>query len=667
MPTTSPPQHPTRSAAELPERRHSNNVSGLESDFAETVDRLLQKMLLQACERLAYLSLFERALEVLPSTLKTRTRNAILGILHVWLGSSDILRIDRTRVMLDALARLSGSTESIPKNGSHLIDYVLSDAVLPPTHAAADSHFLLRAGTLLTAFASSLEKIDSAALLWARLAACALVESSEPEAILLLVAGTRRKASDGVGDLEGFRYFACARALRVVTLRTAQRLIPDLLKTNLGLRSDLKSETPEFTTEALYAKLSCAGLFSTPFKAARWQPDGRLEEERVWEITASVGRRLTFFWSQTQKALLRRSAFDFLDLRLDASLTTQVPSKSSDFGFTFLPVMHGIVAVAGLSTWALAVLSETLRRIDEEVAGNTSLSTFYGIALSLAHRRRIAFDQKRFGFSTINAAEAPHARVLARLQRLTVAYEVAREHTDTDSARAGAASLMPDDAALESRLVPPGGLFIPKEAFSVPCFLWITPLEALGLAATLDLNGKVPSRFRPGARNRLEGVVLAFFLSRANARTWLADLVGSSSTSRIRLLARFLRLDAMTRTLGLLVEECENTQKSLSAELLQRSSSLGETIKSAQSQALEKFLSPADIRSVRRASMGEMVHGFLSHRHYLTEGFASPSGLEAVLKAHKQHQIQYNSRRIRRLRAAMRSVSASQESSDPSV
>lgn len=628
-------------------------------------------MLLQARERLAYLSLFERALEVLPGTLKNRTRKAILGVLHVWLGSSDIMRIDRTRVLLEALARLSGSTESINPNSSHLIDYVLSDAVLPPTHAAADSHFLLRAGTLLTAFASSLEKIDSDSLLWARLAACALVESSDPEAILLLVAGTRRKASDGVGNLEGFRYFACARTLRVVTLRSAQSLIPDPLKPCLGFCLGLKSETPEFSTEALYAKLSASGLISAPFKAARWQPNGRLEEERVWEITDSVGRRLTFFWSQAQKNLLRRAAFDFLDLRLDASLTTRAPSKSSDFGFTFLPVMHGVVAAAGLSTWALAVLSETLRRIDKEVAGNTSLSAFYGIALSVAHRRRIAFGQKRLGFSAENPSEAPYARILAHLQRLTAAYEAAREHTDTDSARAGAASLIQDETALESRLVPPGGLFIPKEAFSVPCFLWITPLEALGLAATLDLNGKIPSRFRPGTRNRLEGVVLAFFLSRANARTWLADLVDSCSTlrshCRLGLLTRFLRLDAMTRTLGLLTEECESAQKSLAAELLQQSRPLDEPIKNAQIQALEKFLSPTDMRSVRKATLGEMVHGFLSHRYYLTQGFASPSGLEAVLKAHQQHQIQYNSRRIRRLRAAMRSIPASQESSDPSV
>ncbi len=644
--------------------------SGCENFFEHT-DRLLQKALLRAQTRRDQIISLKQALKKVSPSDQVKTKDAVIAALFDWLNAPEKNQESHTLILLGAIRALVDPRGTSQSQTTTLLAFVLSQNPLPAVNGVEASLFFLRASILLGALSvilgtnlESLRRSYSArSMLLTRLCVWALLNSQAPTDMLVSVRGRRcphaaqshdnNTLSEHV-DRPHLQLYLRENKLRTSLFDSAQTVICELLKIENTPLFDWFSQLTSVSSGRIFSLLSSGGLVSMPMIALRWHGDGQSRSERLWALTDTVCEQLLLEYSPSKRQRLEHAAYDFLHLQFDASIATHVESVQPTGCGMLLNVMQGVIATSGLSSWSQGVLAEALKSIDATVAGNPSLASFYGVNLTNEHRQAIAYAEKGAEKSNLTT----QAKILERLRQLNMRYAAAQALTRTNSARAAAPQMPPHESSRLPEVIAPTGLFVPKDAFSVPSRLWLGPLEALGLAAVSDAQGNLLKRFRAGALHPVEGIVFAFFRSPSAALPWLGECLSpideNRPLNRQTQLARFLRLDAMARTLTALAAETDCSQKCRDARLLNNSVPLGDTaISGTQGNALKTFLSATDLRAVRSASLGEMVHGFVAHRHYLKEGFASASGLESVLTVHKQHQITRGSRRIRRLRSAL--------------
>lgn len=595
------------------------------------LDRVLQKMLLPAASRAGHLPELVELTRGSPAL----GENLLVEALQRLAALSREDNAPTAEALIGALRCVLGREHRREER----VARALSNAALAGLQTPL-SYPLLRASLVLSAVRIRADEPESRAnlLLHERfidkllIAALAHVSLSRLCEFFVAVRGNH-------GDR--LRVFVKTQPLAAHLRRSAQELTGELL-TGCAPATD----PPLFE---LYCRLRRLGLVADAVLALLWLKDGRVRE-RLWELTDAAVGLLEGAAAAQNTEHLRRSAYGCLQTTLDTAFTRTLAGAPA--ASELLSVLQGIVPVVGLSAWAQAIVSRAFERVDETVRATPAQAAFFGVRLDAAHARRLAY-----GGAVRPAAENAAAAIMHRLGRLARHYQAARERTDTASAAAVAdkREIAALPVAADSL---PSGLFVPAGFFAVSPHLWLGPLAALGLAAAADSDDKPLERYRAGAKTAHEGVVFALFSSEQSASWWLADEFSSeidaSDGSRERILKRFVRLDAMMRVLESLREEAAASRQRLAAQLLEQAGSLQSSQLSASAtEALGKFLSPADSRRVRSACIVELVHGFVREQRLARDGFVSATGLEELLAAHKAQRLSRAPGRMVRLRRTL--------------
>ena len=374
-------------------------------------------------------------------------------------------------------------------------------------------------------------------------------------------------------------------------------------------------------------------------------------------------------------------------------------------------VLLGVVAAPGLAGWARAVLAQALESVQTTVAHSRSQADFYTVGLSRRHQARLAFEDKPHKEApeshSKSKADDDYTESLKIVAGLLTQYDASETLTQTHSAAATALKAETDQAtdAAKPCVPTPAGLFIPETLLEVPPKLWLSPMEALGLAARCKrsahesfpapsasderaltddqpspVNKDTAERPGPSPSFHLEpGVLLVFFESAINARAWLGDdrfADGSSAPARTaletsvlqspsdkaptalrsRTLKTFLLLDAMARLVTKLTHEGNEARGTAALQAYKAGFALtGPAADKEAAQAIKSLLAPEARRKLSRASFAELAHGYLMHEASVSnrpQASQSPpaSGLEGVLAAIRADQLAKSPKRLKRLR-----------------
>lgn len=374
-------------------------------------------------------------------------------------------------------------------------------------------------------------------------------------------------------------------------------------------------------------------------------------------------------------------------------------------------VLLGVVAAPGLAGWARAVLAQALESLQNAVARNRSQADFYTVGLSRRHHARLAFEDKPHKEApeshSKSKADDDYTESLKIVAGLLTQYDASETLTQTHSAAATALKAETDQAtdAAKPCVPTPAGLFIPETLLEVPPKLWLSPMEALGLAARCKrsahesfpapsasderaltddqpspVNKDTAERQRPSPSFHFEpGVLLVFFESAINARAWLGDdrfADGSSTPARTafetsvlqspsgkvptalrsRTLKTFLLLDAMARLVTKLTHEGNEARGTAALQAYKAGFALtGPAADKEAAQAIKSLLAPEARRKLSRASFAELAHGYLMHEASVSnqpQASQTPptSGLEGILAAIRADQLAKSPKRLKRLR-----------------
>lgn len=413
-------------------------------------------------------------------------------------------------------------------------------------------------------------------------------------------------------------------------------------------------ETPVTRDGKLLRLLKQAGLVGATHRVRRWTDAGRLTVESLWELRRAVVRRLFTLVTSETAAALHGAAYDFLQLESDAQRVIAAPGSSGELKSTSKtpapevlchPVMNGAVAGVGLPSWANAVLVRALARVDETVKTDHCIRHFFAIELETQDNIRVASASK-------NLPKTPSEPVDSRTEFLSALNRT----LETETA--------------DRHFLPalPAGLFVPARFFATPPTLWLSPLEALGLAVTctrasatvtpVDEKEEISPPPRLKERHPCEpGVLFPFFDSVGTARWWLEQIGERSHTngeqaSRRRLLKHFLLTDVMARLLRILVLHARQADQSVGHRILGQTAALADTPTSETLQReLKKFLPVQHFRKVCAASFAELAHGFLAHDLQHKGRTDVATGLEAVIEAQKRQLASARSKRLKRIAA----------------
>ena len=228
-----------------------------------------------------------------------------------------------------------------------------------------------------------------------------------------------------------------------------------------------------------------------------------------------------------------------------------------------------------------------------------------------------------------------------------------------------------DSSAARSQLpAPPAGLFVPSRFFSGPIALWISPLQALGLAVscTREVSEAADNesesqtetmialyRHSPGNPLPETGVLFPFFESVSAAIWWVEHMTEFhsrklSEATRKDVLKQFLFTDAMARLLRLFIRESRKADQEIGHRMLAQSAALTQNQTGERTKReLQKFVKPKLLRKLCSASIAEVAHGYLTHE-LRRKGEADVStGLEIVLDIQKRKLAAARSKRMKRV------------------
>lgn len=430
---------------------------------------------------------------------------------------------------------------------------------------------------------------------------------------------------------------------------------------------------------SLYAFLTQARLVASSFRAHCWENDGRQHLVILWEIHPEAAKRLLASISPESKRALATAAYDFLQLEIDGDTDSRVRNTRSNVTNPALrtlpdsichPVMNGAVAGLGLSSWASGVLTKGLRKVDDAVRLNIASRKFFGAGLDPRMEKRIeAMATESRVSASFGAEDLPKTEVQVTEHITHALMRYAFEHKaamQTASARSA------ENPSVIREALPnlPAGLFVPSRFFTGPIALWISPLQALGLAVscTREVSEAADNesesqtetmialyRHSPGNPLPETGVLFPFFESGPTAIWWVEHMTEFhrtklSEATRKDVLKQFLFTDAMARLLRLFIRESREADQEIGNRILAQSAALthnqtGERTK----RELQKFVEPKLLRKLCSASIAEVAHGYLTHE-LRRKGEADVStGLEIVLDIQKRQLAAARSKRMKRV------------------
>lgn len=654
---------------------HPLSVCVGNGDRFAVLDRLLQKLFVRQDPRQRFLSALAERLAPL-SLPQRHTVTAILTGLLTRLATKRLTAPGETPAVLEAILTLmSYNLHAVPAPSGTWAAAVTGEALTLQTgETNLQSLAARRLLSELTAFdvlvketlyqstgnpltcKSLSEVLTQNARLAGRLLLLRLIHAPDP-CVLCQAVGAQASDKDatpsagedapkeGAGRL---CLYLRAKSLPALLAQDLQELTHDLL-THETRTVPSAGEVKPLTLSVIltWALLHAAGLIAEPLTAGVFGEDGRRRRVDLWRVTKAAADELLRFWSVGQKKALAADAYAVLDLTFDHALARTLTGRT-DTDITqalpLVPVLSGVVPLAGLTGWATGLITRTLTAIDRERRSAPTPADFYGVGLSTAHRRRLGFveeddpvaesvrdrnkdaekDPDQTPSETAASPAAPCVRErIAQVRLLTAQYAAARAYTNTRSAAASALSTEIQAQRAPSR-VPPAGLFVPTAAFAVDPKLWLAPLLALGLAEATDTEGLELLRYRAGAQKPEAGVVFALFESKASARFWLTPLVtgeksqplspqASESSCRGALLKRFLRLDAMSRTLRRLAADALEVEKSTASRILTAAAPLSkEALTAEEYTALKTFLPAQTIKGLKNVTQLALVHSYLT-------------------------------------------------------
>lgn len=629
--------------------------SDSKASFDVLAERLLQRLCLTANFRNGFLKTMDAALNGLCCADKTRIQNLCLVLLR---SIPDSELSGNLRLIEKLLSLVVVLVRSVPQDGTFLdaetqslLQAMLeSEAELTRiyrTHQRSGLNALVLLSGFYAAVQNNRDEPQTAAfgrLLFVRHSFFAFVASASTTTLLRTLTIVRVFPQ----EKSPVRLFLSPEAFAHVFQRRLQGHPLSFVNALSHI------ETPVTRNRELLWLLLQADLVGARHRARRWTDDGRLTVESLWELQRTVVSRLFTLVISETAAALHDAAFDFLQLESDSESIIEAPGSSGELKSTSKtpapevlchPVMNGAVAGVGLPAWANAVLVRALTRVNEAVRTDHCARRFFVIGLEPQDNIRVAAASE-------NLPKTPSEPVGSRTEFLSVLNKT----LETETA--------------DRHFLPalPAGLFVPARFFATPPTLWLSPLEALGLAVTCSRTKATvtpfeekeetspPSRFKESHPCE-PGVLFPFFDSVGTARWWLEQigersLTNDKQVSRRRLLKHFLLTDVMARLLRILVLHARQADQSVGHRILGQTAALADTPTSETLQReLKKFLPVQHFRKVCAASFAELAHGFLAHDLQHKGRTDVATGLEAVIEAQKRQLANARSKRLKRIGA----------------
>lgn len=430
---------------------------------------------------------------------------------------------------------------------------------------------------------------------------------------------------------------------------------------------------------SLYAFLTQAGLVVSSFRAHCWENDGRQHLVTLWEIHPEAAKRLLALISPESKRALATAAYDYLQLEINVDADLGIRSTRSNVTNQALrtlpdsichPVMNGTVAGLGLSSWASGVFAKGLRKVDEALRLNVASRKFFGVGLDSRMEKSIETMATEPSVSaSVGTENLPQTEDQIKEHITHALMRYAAEHKA--AIRTAANRSAQDSSAARTQLPAlPAGLFVPSRFFTGPIALWISPLQALGLAVscTREVSEAADNESETETENMIElhrywpgnplpetGVLFPFFESVSAAIWWVEHMTEFHSTNlsdvtRKDLLKQFLFTDAMARLLRLFIRESREADQEIGNRMLAQSAALTQNQTGERTKReLQKFVKPKLLRKLCSASIAEVAHGYLTHE-LRRKGEADVStGLEIVLDIQKRQLAAARSKRMKRV------------------
>lgn len=430
---------------------------------------------------------------------------------------------------------------------------------------------------------------------------------------------------------------------------------------------------------SLYAFLTQARLVVSSFRAHCWENDGRQHLVTLWEIHPEAAKRLLALISPESKRALATAAYDYLQLEINVDTDLGIRSTRSNVTNQALrtlpdsichPVMNGAVAGLGLSSWASGVFAKGLRKVDEALRLNVASRKFFGVGLDSHMEKSIETMATEPSVSaSVGTENLPQTEDQIKEH---ITYALMRYASEHKAAIRTAANRTAQDSSAARTQLPalPAGLFVPSRFFSGPIALWISPLQALGLAVscTREVSEAADNesesqtetmialyRHSPGNPLPETGVLFPFFESVSAAIWWVEHMTEFHSTkltdvTRKDLLKQFLFTDAMARLLRLFIRERREADQEIGNRMLAQSAALTQNQTGERTKReLQKFVKPKLLRKLCSASIAEVAHGYLTHELRRKGETDVSTGLEIVLDIQKRQLAAARSKRMKRV------------------
>ena len=649
------------------------------SEFDTLAERLLERLCLCASLRQRYATILSESLATFSPDIKPQAQQRLLSFLQATFTGNIRHDPKLTEALFEVALMLTGLIAKCDARCSDECRKLLAaffeepqrkDPVSGDKPTAFPNALLLLAGFLVT-FPNSNSGISSAfkKVLFARHLFFASMVTAAPGVLTRTMVAMRTQSSSN----PPLRLFMTPDAFAELFTQRLRSEIPALFK---AVSEHFLNVTDQ---PSLYAFLTQARLVISSFRAHCWENDGRQHLVTLWEIHPEAAKRLLASISPESKRALASAAYDFLQLEIDVDADLGIRSTRSNVtnpalrtlpDSTCHPVMNGAVAGLGLPSWALGVLTKGLRKVDEALRLNIASRKFFGVGLDFHMEKRIeAMATEPSVSASVGAADLPKTEVQVTEHITHALMRYASEHKaamQTASARSA------EDPSVIREALPnlPAGLFVPSRFFTGPIALWISPLQALGLAVscTREVSEAADNesesqtenmialyRHSPGNPLPETGVLFPFFESVSAAIWWVEHMTEFhrtklSEATRKDVLKQFLFTDAMARLLRLFIRESREADQEIGHRMLAQSAALTQNQTGERTKReLQKFVKPKLLRKLCSASIAEVAHVYLTHE-LRRKGEADVStGLEVLLDIHKRQLAASRSKRMKRV------------------
>lgn len=649
------------------------------TEFDTLAERLLERLCLCASLRQRYATILSESLATFSPDIKSQAQQRLLSFLQATFTGNIRHDPKLTEALFEVALMLTGLIARSDARYSDECRRLLAaffeepqrkDPVSGNKTTACQNALLLLAGFLLT-FPKPNSVASSAfnKVLFARHLFFASMATAAPGILTRTMVAMRTQSSSN----PPLRLFMPPDAFAELFTQRLRSEIPALFKAVSAHFSNVTDQP------SLYAFLIQARLVVSSFRAHCWENDGRQHLVTLWEIHPEAAARLLALISPESKRALATAAYDFLQLEIDVDTDSRVRNTRSNVTNPALrtlpdsichPVMNGAVAGLGLSSWASGVFTKGLRKVDEALRLNVASRKFFGVGLDSHMEKSIETMATEPSVSaSVGTENLPQTEDQIKEH---ITYALMRYASEHKAAIRTAANRTAQDSSATRTQLPalPAGLFVPSRFFSGPIALWISPLQALGLAVscTREVSEAADNesesqtetmialyRHSPGNPLPETGVLFPFFESVSAAIWWVEHMsefhgTNLSDVTRKDLLKQFLFTDAMARLLRLFIRERREADQEIGNRMLAQSAALTQNQTGERTKReLQKFVKPKLLRKLCSASIAEVAHGYLSHELRRKGETDVSTGLEIVLDIQKRKLAAARSKRMKRV------------------